>query len=297
MHRIRVGVIRGGPSNEYDNSIKTGSIVLNNLSQEKYSLRDIFIDKNGQWNMHGLSVLPYDVLNHIDIVFNSLHGDYGEDGKIQHVLESHGIPFTGSGSFSSMIGMNRLLTKDIYKKYNIKSPRFKLIDIMHNIKEIVLNIFHSFPLPVIIKPAISNNDLGITIVKDFDSIENAVNFARKYHDKIFVEEYIIGKEASVGIIDNFREQDYYALPAFGELNFDEKKDIEKLAIDAHKALGLRHYSNSNFIIHPRRGAFIIDTNVLPKFHDNTPIRHSMERVGVSVSHFLDHIIELALSKK
>ena len=123
MHRIRVGVLRGGPSGEYEVSLKTGATVLNNLSQDKYNPREIFIDKNGEWHVYGLPVKPHDALTHIDVVFNALHGSYGEDGKVQHLLEMHGIPFTGSGSFSSALGMNKVLMKEVLVKNIIRTTR------------------------------------------------------------------------------------------------------------------------------------------------------------------------------
>lgn len=297
MHRIRVGVLRGGPSNEYDISLKTGATVLNNLSQDKYNSRDIFIDKEGQWHMHGLPIKPHDALTHLDVIFNGLHGHYGEDGKVQHILESHGIPFTGSGSFSSAIGMNRIYLKDFLIKNNLKTPRSKVIDTIKNIKDKVIEIFRAFPLPVIVKPVFSGSTEGINIVKSYDSLENAIIDAMRFSDTVIVEEYILGKPFSCVVIDNYRDQKHYALPVIGDLSFDRKKEIERLAINAHSALGLRHYSSSDFIVHPHTGIYILNTNTSPYLTNDSHLLQSLEMVGAPIPHFLDHIIELALSKK
>ncbi len=322
MHRIRVGVLRGGPSNEYEISLKTGATVLSNLEQEKYNPRDIFIDREGNWHVSGRQIKPHDALNDIDVVFNALHGHYGEDGKVQHLLEVSGIPFTGSGSFASAISMNKLLSKDIYKKEKIKTPRFKIIESISKIKEGILDLIKAFSLPVIVKPVSSGSSVGITIVQNFPSFEWAIRHAFEHDNTVFIEEFIKGKEASCGVINNFRNQEYYALPPIeiqphegrffdyeakykgksneivpGNFTQAEKKEIERLAILAHQALGLRHYSRSDFIIHPQRGIFILESNTLPGLTEESLIPKSLQAVGSPLPHFLDHIIQLALSEK
>ncbi len=322
MHKTRVGVIRGGPSNEYEVSLKTGATVLHNLSIEKYNVRDIFIDRSGTWHMHGLPITPHEALNHIDVAFNALHGNYGEDGKIQHIFEVHGIPFTGSGSFASAIGMNKELSKEIYKKEKMKTPQSRLLESLVDVSKEAHKIFRSFPPPVVVKPMTSGSSVGVTIVKDFSGFDKAVSAAFEHSNSVLVEEFIQGREATCGVIDNFRDQEFYALPPIeirpheggfydfeakyqgksekivpGNFTYEEKKELERLAIQAHKALGLKHYSRSDFIIHPKRGIFILETNTLPGLTEHSSIPQALHTVGASISHFLDHIVDLALSGK
>ena len=322
MHRIRVGVLRGGPSSEYDVSLQTGAAVLNNLPQEKYSPREIFIDKNGVWHVEGKPILPSDALTHVDIVVNALHGHYGEDGKVQHILEKHGIPFTGSGSFASAIGMNKLISKDIYKKNKLKTPQSKTIILGENISDKIREVFNSFPPPLVVKPVSSGSSVGISIIKTVKELEPALELAFKYSDTVMIEEFIQGREATCGVIEDFRDQAYYALPAIeirphkgsffdyeakyagksdeivpGNFTEAEKRELEQLAIQAHRALGLRHYSRSDFIIHPHRGIFILETNTLPGLTEESLIPKALHAVGANLSHFLDHIVQLAIHKK
>ena len=322
MHKIRVGVIRGGPSNEYEVSLKTGATVLNNLPKEKYVARDIFIDKKGNWFVHGLPTTPHEALTHIDVAFNALHGHFGEDGKIQHIFEVHGIPFTGSGSFASAIGMNKHMTKEVYKKEKLKTPQSRLIESLAEVSKQAHEIFRAFPLPVVVKPLSGGSSVGVTIAKDFLGFEKAVRDAFEHSNSVMVEEFIKGKEATCGVIDNYREQEFYALPPVeirphngnffdysakyegksdeivpGNFTELEKKEIEKMAIQAHRALGLSHYSRSDFIIHPKRGIFILESNTLPGLTEESLLPKSLKAVGASISHFLDHIIELAITRK
>lgn len=322
MHRIRVGVLRGGPSNEYEVSLKTGATILNNLPAEKYAPKEIFIDKNGIWHVEGRPVQPSQALTHVDVVINALHGHYGEDGKVQHVLESHGTPFTGSGSFASAIGMNKHMTKDVYKRYNLKTPQSRTIVLGENISDKIREVFNSFPPPLVVKPVSSGSSVGVSIIKTVRELEPALDLAFKYSDTVLIEEFIQGKEATCGVIEDFRDQVYYALPAIeirphsgkffdyeakyegkseeivpGNFTEAEKRELERLAIEAHKALGLRHYSRSDFIIHPRRGIFILETNTLPGLTEESLLPKALHAVGAKLSHFLDHIVQLAMRKK
>lgn len=322
MHRIRVGVIRGGPSNEYEVSLKTGSTVLNNLEKDKYNPKDIFVDKNGIWHVGGIPVQPHEALTHIDVAFNAMHGQYGEDGKLQHILETHGIPFTGSGSFASAIGMNKALTKEVYKRNKIKTPHSKLLQSIHNIKESIMDLFRSFSLPIVVKSVSSGSSVGVYVVKDFISFEPAIINAFEHSDSVMIEEYIQGKEATCGVIDDFRDQRYYALPPIeirphsgqffdfeakyqgksdeivpGNFTSSEKAEIERMAILAHQALGLRHYSRSDFIIHPHRGIFILESNTLPGLTEESLLPKALKAVGTPLPFFLDHVVELALKRK
>ena len=322
MHRIRIGVLRGGPSSEYDVSLQTGATVLQNLSPEKYNIKDIFIDKSGTWHVSGLPRLPHDVLTHLDVVFNALHGHYGEDGKVQHILETHRIPFTGSDSFSSAIGMNKHMSKEAFKKAKIKTPQSILLDSLVDLSKNVHEVFRKFPLPIVVKPTSGGSSVGVELVHDYAYLEECVKKALECSRSVLLEEYIKGKEATCGVVDDFRDEDYYALPPIeiqpyegmffdyeakyggksyeivpGNFTPDEKRELEKLAIEAHKALGLRHYSRSDFIIHPNRGIFILETNSLPGLTKESLIPKALHAVGASISHFLDHVVELALRGK
>lgn len=322
MHRIKVGVLRGGPSNEYDVSLKTGASVLAGLSPEKFNVKDILIDKEGVWHMDGVARLPHDIMMNLDVVFNALHGHYGEDGKVQHELETHGIPFTGSNSFSSAIGMNKKMSKDVFKSKGIKTPNSILVESLSDLSKNVHEVFRKFPLPIMVKPNSGGSSVGASMVHDYRYLDEAIKKALEHAKSVLIEEYIKGKEATCGVIDGFRDQEYYALPpieirphngkffdydakymgqsthiAPGNFSQEEKKEMERLAIEAHKALGLRHYSRSDFIIHPTRGIFLLETNSLPGLTSESLIPKALNSVGANMSHFLEHVIELALGRK
>ena len=126
--RTVVGVLRGGPSSEYEVSLKSGANVLEHLNKDKYEARDIFIDKEGQWHVHGRAVMPEKALIGVDVAFNVLHGEYGENGVVQKLLEEVGVPYTGSDAFASTIAFNKHSTREIVKKLGVKIAQGVLVE-------------------------------------------------------------------------------------------------------------------------------------------------------------------------
>ncbi len=319
-------MLRGGPSNEYEISLESGASVLGALRDHfegVYQPRDVFIDRQGIWHIDGVSVLPEDISTKIDVAFNALHGTYGEDGKVQSLLESHGVPFTGSGSLGSAVGMNKTMTKNIFSSYGIKSPLGKQIkssDIRNNPRAIAGELFQTFIFPAVVKPNSSGSSVGVSIVKDFSVLIPALENAAKYDEVVLVEEFIPGIEATCGVIENFRGQELYTLPPIeicaqnGFFDYEAKyqgkseeivpatfaesikKSLEELAAKAHRALGLRHYSRSDFIIHPRRGIYVLEVNTLPGLTKESLVPKSLRAVGSDVHELVGHLIEMAMEK-
>lgn len=172
--KIRVAVLRGGPSSEYEVSLKTGASVLKHLPSH-YEALDVFIDKKGVWHIKGIPVTPITIHRRADVVFNALHGEYGEDGTVQRILETLHIPFTGSGSLASAIGMNKALAKEYFIKHNIKTPLFKVVDKKDYIPlETALDIHKTFPQPCVIKPVNGGSSVATSIAKTVKEIDTAL---------------------------------------------------------------------------------------------------------------------------
>jgi D-alanine-D-alanine ligase len=324
-HKTRVGVLRGGPSLEYEVSLRTGGTVLANLPEE-YEPVDIFISQDGAWHTAGLEKNPYDILKTIDVVVNALHGAYGEDGTVQKLLESFGIPYTGSTSVSSAFGMNKIMSKNIFKNYGLKTPHYIIIEKADDggvTKEMIFKINESLPFPIIIKPINSGSSLGVSFADNVRQVSGALEESFKHSPKLLVEEYIKGKEVTCGIIEGFRGQDFYTLLPVeviqnkkdifynynskyenlesrykipGNFSEDEKRQIQEMAALIHKTLGLRHYSRSDFIIHPKRGLFVLEVNTLPELTHRSSFVKSLEAIGGNIKEFLSHLISKTLAR-
>ncbi len=302
-------------------SLKTGKSVLDNLP-EHYQALDILVDKDGTWYVSGLKTDPLKISKQVDVIFNALHGTYGEDGIVQRILEQLSIPYTGSTALASAVGMNKLLSKKIYKDHNIKTPIHTTVSKKENISEQAIKIFKTFPMPAVVKPVSGGSSVGTCIAKNIKELEEGIIEALKYSDIALIEEFISGKEATCGVVDNFRNEDSYALvpieirkptdaPFFdyqakyggqsqeicpGNFTPEEKKLIEHMSKQVHEALGLRHYSRSDFIIHPKRGIYILETNTLPGLTAESLLPKSLKAIGCSLPDFLDHLLKLALEK-
>jgi D-alanine-D-alanine ligase len=326
MHKIRVGILRGGPSSEYEVSLNSGASVLRALRERhehRYRLRDIFIDRNGRWHLEGVEIRPDDVFHRMDVVFNALHGAYGEDGKIQHILEAHQIPFTGSGSLGSALGMNKVMTKQVFLNHGIKTPQGKVVssaDVMDDLAGITAEIFKVCMMPAVIKPVSGGSSVGVSIAKSHKEVAAALERAAQEGGSILVEEYIPGIEATCGVVEGFRNHDLYALPPVeirphsGFFDYEAKykgksreivpatfspelkQELENLARTIHTSLGLRHYSRSDFIIHPRRGIYALEVNTLPGLTEESLLPKALRAVGSDLHEFADHVIGLALKR-
>lgn len=324
MSKIRIGVLRGGPSCEYDVSLRTGGHVLRHLSEEKYAPQDIFISKEGAWHMRGKEIVPVRALSGLDIVFNALHGEYGEDGTVQRLLDTHGIPYTGSGALASALAMNKALAKGVVARGGVRIPQHRIIERGENdVEKLAFELFRTFPQPVVIKPIDKGSSVGMAFADSYDRLRIALAGALENAERVLVEEYIRGREATCGIVEGYRGERHYALfpieivlpkgkvlfdyeTKYSDLGYqkhcpgnftaDEKAHIQDLARHVHETLGLRHYSRSDFIVTPR-GIYFLEVNTLPGLTEGSLVPHALREAGCAFPEFLDHVITLALEKR
>lgn len=320
-HKIRVGVLRGGPSPEYDVSLKTGASMLSNLPNE-YEGVDILISKEGVWHEKGLEKSPGSVLGRVDVVLNGLHGKYGEDGEVQRILEQFQIPFTGPSSLGAALSMNKAMSKKIYSSHGIKTPVSITINTEELSRQKIKEVYENLVGPFIVKPASAGSSIGVYLAHSLPELEEAIVAAGRYSPQIIVEEFIKGKEATCGVVEGFRNEEHYALLPIeirhgkeffdykakygdkgteeicpGNFSQEEMDQIRELSKQAHKALGLRHYSRSDFIVHPKRGIYILETNSLPGLTEHSLIPKSLAAIGSNIKDFLGHILKKTLGKK
>jgi D-alanine-D-alanine ligase len=325
--RTVVGVLRGGPSSEYEVSLRSGANVLSALDKEKYEPRDLFIDRSGAWHVFGAPVTPERALRGVDVAINVIHGEYGEDGRLHEILDSLAVPYTGSGKSASVLAFNKARTKQAVKKIGIKTPRAILVDaedVKGDIEGFAYNIFRTFPHPAIVKPVIGGSSVGTTVVNNYHTLEWALEAAFRVSPQVLIEEYIKGREATVGVIDGFRGEKFYALmpieiiPPKANAFFDydakysgetiervpgnftagQKEELMNAARRAHEALGVSHYSRSDFIV-GRRGIYFLETNNASGvgMSDQSLFPKALAAVGAKMPDFIDHIVALAREDK
>ncbi len=323
MAKLRVGVLRGGPSAEYEVSLKTGGFVLSKLPQEKYQPRDILLTKGGEWLMEGIPASPDRLRHAVDVVFNALHGNYGEDGQVQRYLDSIGIPYTGPRSLAAALSMNKALSKEYYTSHELKTPRSLTFEEGMPSEEITRTMFQKIGPPWVVKPTDNGSSVGVRVVRFLKDLPTAIAAAFTVAKSILIEEFIRGREATCGVVDKYRGYDIYPLfpieiippkeksffdyeAKYGGISqeicpgrFDDsvKHTLQDMAVRAHRVLGLSHYSRSDFIVHPTRGIFILETNSLPGLTEESLMPKALTAVGARHDHFLDHIVTLALDRR
>lgn len=176
MSYRRVAVLRGGPSEEYSVSMKTGAKVLNALQTLGHPYKDITISKKGEWLENGFVKQPEMALEAVDIVFIALHGTYGEDGQVQRILERKKVPFTGSRSLSSAIAFNKELTKHSLKNKGILMPRHRRLDRsdLLNLDEEINHIFSEVGNELFVKPLANGSSFGARYVPSKEILRTAI---------------------------------------------------------------------------------------------------------------------------
>lgn len=315
-----VGVLRGGPSREHEVSLKSGAAILANLPENRFIARDIYIDRKGQWHDRGRPTSPERVLRQVDVVLIGLHGEYGEDGEVQKLLERFGVPYAGADSFASYLAMHKLMAKARAKDAGLLTPNAHYIERAEDAATGARDVIRNFHQPVVIKPVGWGSSVGVSIVSGYAPVLAAIErlFAEGAPG-VLVEEHIKGKEATTGVVEGLRGETLYALPSIeivppqgdffsydakysgrtreicpGNFSRVEAEELQHAAKVMHRALGLRHYSRSDFIIAPK-GMYYLETNTLPGLTTESLLPKSLAAVGVRFPDFLTHLVELALA--
>jgi D-alanine-D-alanine ligase len=320
IHRKRVAVVRGGPSAEYSVSLKTGESVLRHLDREKYQPHDVVLTRDGVWYINGVRTTFADVAQHSDVIFNAMHGEFGEDGKAQQLFQSFGIPYTGSDALASAIGMHKGLAKERFVQAGLKVARGEVVPRDAAMPGVAYHLGQDMGFPLIVKPVTGGSSVATRIARNETDLVIALDAAAKYGD-VLVEEFIEGKEGTCAVVDTGDGEHFVLYPieirphASKEIfDFDAKYDgsseeicpgnftiammsqMRDAASTAHRAIGARHYSRSDFIVTPT-DVYILEINTLPGLTESSLLPKALEASNVTMSEFLEHVIELALRGK
>lgn len=308
----RVAVLRGGDKH-FDTSIKTGSFILKNIPKE-FEVLDVFIDKSGIWHLKGVPKKPESILSKIDFVWNALHGGFGENGKLQKLLEHFGIKHTSSPAITSSVFTNKHISKDLFKKLGVKTPHHISLDKDNINSGTSANIFLNFPHPAIVKPSDLGHSIGVSFVQNIKDLSEALDLAFSYSPKIIIEEYINGREFFVGVIENFRGQKNYTLPIveikkegnifdnqtklsenqkaqYAHLNEDLKKDMVSISKNIVSFAGVKNYAGLDFIVSPKRGIYLLEVNTQPQILENSPFQTAMTEAGITPNEFVWSVLQ------
>ena len=327
---IKVAVIYGGMSTEHDVSMVSAQNVIENLNAGKYDIYKIEIAKNGEWLNNGKKIKNVvDILQKMDVVFPVLHGLYGEDGRIQGMLEMLKVPYVGCKVLASSVCMDKVYTKYILKNAKINQAKFVYIknentyvdddleemDLQND--EIIDVVNKKLGFPVFVKPSNSGSSVGVTKANNGEELVSAIQTASQYDKKILIEEAIVGKEVECAVLGNdevkastvgeiISAEDFYTYDA--KYNNSESKtvipalipekiieEIRRCAIKAFKAVDGSGLARVDFFVEKDTNkVFLNEINTMPGFTEISMYPKLWEASGISYSELLDELIKLAL---
>ena len=314
--KLKIAIIMAGPSSEYKISLQSGENIYALLkNNRKFSLKRVCLPKSQKetWRLLKRSVKK---LQNFDLIFNALHGEFGEDGTIQNFFDNFNIRYTGSGERASKIGMDKILSKKLFQKMGLNVVPAVIFQQGEKIRMIKMK------LPLVVKPGHCGSSVGVSIVKDKKELVAALKEGFRYDKVLIIEKYIKGREITCGVVENFQAKKIYPLmpteiiPRQDEFfNYRAKytagatleitpasltknliKLCQKTAIQTHRAIGCRHYSRTDMILSRERPPllYVLEINTLPGLTKNSLIPKQTKAAGLEFDKFLEHIIAISL---
>ena len=350
--KLNVCLLFGGISPEHEVSLRSAESVLNNMDPEKYNIFPVGITKEGAWLLYGgtdYSLLPTgqwleDPLNRpaaispvrgqgllsfegeavvreqIDVVFPVLHGENGEDGAIQGLLQLAGIPYVGPHISASAVAMDKTLTKLVAENAGITQAKWLLVrnsELQHRMDDILTAVEEKFSYPVFVKPAGTGSSVGVSKAASREELKDALLSAGVYDEKILVEEFIDGHEVEVAVMGN----DSPVASEVGEIDsgaefydYDAKyvtdtsvayiparipaeiaEELREQAVKVYSAIGCRGMSRVDFFVTYADNRVVFnEINTIPGFTSISMYPKLFVASGIPYNELIDKLLQLAM---
>ena len=298
LKKKKVGVLMGGLSREREISLKTGKAILKALHAKGYETCGIDVGQN---------IAEVLLKKKIDCAFLALHGKFGEDGTIQGMLELMRIPYTGSGVLASALAMNKVMAKKVFHTERIPTPFFEVFHRSLLQKGSTLRI--SLPLPVVVKPASEGSTIGVSIVKDEGALEAALKKAAEYDEELLVEEFMKGKEITVGILDGLPLPIIEIVPRSGFYDYRSKYtkgeteyiipariprekylSAQEISLKAYRALGCSGCVRVDVMADEDHRPYVIDVNTMPGMTETSLLPKAASFAGIVFEDLVERIL-------
>lgn len=333
MNKIKLGLIYGGVSTEHEVSISSYESIVNNINKDKYDITSFYISKDGTWFTDGKRTKDvFNSLKEMDCVFPILHGKNGEDGNIAGMLEIIGVSYVGCKTLSSAICMDKVITKKLLEKANISVAKYMFIkkindnfywvqdnyDYVLLDKEILdLSVNTLLNYPVVVKPSRSGSSVGVSVANDYLELENAINEASIYDEKILIEEFIDGKEFEVAVLGNndltvsnigniipdeivysynskYKGNSKTVVLNTIEENLESK--IKNIVLTTYKVLDCSGLARVDLFLIGNE-VLVNEVNTMPGFSSISMYPKLMESINISYTDLIDRLISLSMNDK
>lgn len=352
MKKLSVCILFGGISPEHEVSLRSAESVLKNIDKEKYNLFPVGITKEGDWilyggkdysdlpsgkwvdnpNNHRVAISPIRgqglltfegdcvVRERIDVVFPVLHGENGEDGSVQGLLQLAGIPYVGPHVAASAVAMDKTLTKLVADHAGVTQAAWHLVrgsDMGSRMEATLDSLEKQFQYPMFVKPAGTGSSVGVSKAGSREDLEKGLLAAGKFDDKVLVEEFIQGREIEVAVMGNESPvasicgeidsgagfYDYDAkyitdtsvayVPA--RIPEDVAESVRDTAVKVYKAIGCQGLSRVDFFVTWQENRVVFnEINTLPGFTSISMYPKLFGASGIPYSQLIDQLLEFAL---
>lgn len=299
---LRIAVLMGGPGSEREVSLASGKAVLG-------ALREAGLDAVGV----DLPDTRVDLPAGTGLAFNVIHGTFGEDGELQQRLEELGIPYTGAGSASSRIAFDKNLAKACFVAAGVPTPAAEIVDVSGGVR------MPSMALPFVVKAPRQGSSVGVHIVRDRAQIEAAMTDAAKYGDEVLVEQFVEGRELTVGILDGEALPVVEIVPPDGvydmaskypwlsgargsqyfcpaELDEATTRRVRAAALAAHESIGLEVYSRVDVLLDAAGEPFVLEVNTIPGMTETSLLPKSAAAAGIGFGELCVRIAASSLAQ-
>jgi D-alanine-D-alanine ligase len=298
LKKKKVAVMMGGLSREREISLKTGKAISKALIEKGYTVTAIDVGED----------LPEKLVKEkIECAFLALHGRFGEDGTIQGMLELMKIPYTGSGVLASALAMHKIMSKKFFLYESIPTPRFEVFQREEIKRDLPKKI--SLPLPVVVKPAREGSTIGVSIVQKEEELGPALKEAGEYDEEILVEEFMKGKEITVGILEDIPLPiieivpksgfyDYHSKYTKGETEYilpariprEKYLYAQEMSLKAFQELGCSGVGRVDLMTDEDENPFVIDVNTKPGMTETSLLPKAASYAGIPFEDLVERIL-------
>ncbi|MEO5718796.1 MAG: D-alanine--D-alanine ligase [Chthoniobacterales bacterium] len=298
----KIAVLKGGPGSERKVSLATGAGVAGALRSLGAEVTEIDVE-------NAAFILPNDT----ELAFVALHGTFGEDGQVQQILEERGVPYTGEGREESRLAFDKIPSKQKFTQRGVATPPWEII---HTGEQ------PSLPLPYVIKAPRQGSTVGVYIVKEEAAVAAALSDAAKYDNELLIEQFIPGRELTIGVLGDLALPVLEIIPKSGFYDFNDKypflnpqggggaqhvcpaqipgeltSRIQDLALLATQSLGLKVYSRVDIMLSEQNEPFVLEINTIPGMTETSLLPDAAAVAGISYPQLCLHIIELSLAAR
>ncbi len=304
---LDVTVLMGGPSNEREVSLMSGTAVADALERGGHRVTRADISPNDTSALDRPGV---------DAVFIALHGEFGESGGVQRLCEGRGLQYVGSGPRASELSMDKAASKQIFRRSELVTPDWMIIEEFHG-PEQFKPWLQEIPPPVVVKPVNGGSSIDITIARDEPARDAAIDELIDKYGRAMIERFVEGRELTIGILGDEALPLMEIVPAREFYDYDAKyaddagtkyifdhgldeaivEEARSVSLTAHRSLGCRDLSRVDFILDDAGLFQVLEINTIPGFTSHSLVPMAAEEAGISFEQMVDRLVRMALRRR